>query len=292
MEEEVAAIDEVPEQGTAPLGEPAAPGSGLRWRRVFPGEGSQLGVLRRWLASLLPDCPSLGDVASVATELGSNALVHTASGRGGQFAVEITCHQAVVRVAVADCGAPGGPRVIDDPAGEYGRGLLLVRGLSVRTGVRGDHRGRLVWADVPCGDVGAAEPMSPPSEQQLITLCGKLRSRGADAIVPGLGPLESAVMTAVWDVGQPLTVRGVRDRMDYRASNGDSPAYTTVMTVMSILWRKGLLKRGRDLRDGNPRAWWYEARITREDHLGAVIRDALDCAPDPAAVLRRALGRG
>ena len=191
----MAAIDEAPEQGTALLGEPAAPGPGLRWRRVFPGEGSQLGVLRRWLASLLPDCPARDDVASVATELGSNALVHTASGRGGSFAAEITWHQAVVRVAVADCGAPGGPRVIDDPAGEHGRGLLVVRGLSVRTGVCGDHRGRLVWADVRWGDMGAAEPMSPPSEQQLIALYAKLHSYGSSATMPGLGPLESAVMT-------------------------------------------------------------------------------------------------
>jgi hypothetical protein len=75
--------------------------------------------------------------------------------------VEITWHRAVVRVAVADCGAPGGPRMIDDPAGEHGRGLLVVRTLSGRTGVCGDHRGRLVWADVPWGDAGAAEFASP-----------------------------------------------------------------------------------------------------------------------------------
>ena len=114
MEEEVAAIDEVPEQGTAPLGEPAAPGSGLRWRRVFPGEGSQLGVLRRWLASLLPECPERDDVTCVATELGTNAVRHTASGRGGWFAAEITWHRVVVRVAVADCGAPSGPQGHED----------------------------------------------------------------------------------------------------------------------------------------------------------------------------------
>jgi hypothetical protein len=133
----------------------------MRWRQVFPGEERQLGVLRRWIASLLPDCPARDDVASVATELGSNTIRHTASGLGGWFAVEITWHQPAVRVAVADCGAPAGPRVIDDPAGEHGRGLVVVGGLSVRTGVCGDHRGRLVWADIPWGDAGAAEPASP-----------------------------------------------------------------------------------------------------------------------------------
>jgi hypothetical protein len=46
---------------------------GVSWRREFPGEGGQLGVLRRWLASLLPPCPARDDVVSVANELSSNA---------------------------------------------------------------------------------------------------------------------------------------------------------------------------------------------------------------------------
>src|ERR1019366_6106722 len=114
----MAAAGKAPQHDTSPLGEPSAPGAGLRWRRVFPGEGSQLGVLRRWLESLLPERPERDDVACVANELGTNAVVHTASGHGGWFAVEITWHRAVVRVAVADCGAPGGPRMIDDPAAQ------------------------------------------------------------------------------------------------------------------------------------------------------------------------------
>jgi serine/threonine-protein kinase RsbW len=131
-------------------------GAGLRWRRVFPGEERQLGLLRRWLELLLPECPARSDVACVATELGTNAVRHTASGRDGWFAVEITWHRQAVRVAVADGGAPGAPQVLEDPAAEHGRGLLVVRGLSIRTGVCGDHRGRLVWADVPWDDAGVA----------------------------------------------------------------------------------------------------------------------------------------
>jgi serine/threonine-protein kinase RsbW len=161
------------DQGTAPSGGPAASMSGMRWRRVFLGEDRQLSVLRRWLESLLPDCAARGDVASVATELGTNAIRHTASGQGGWFAVEITWHQPAVRVAVADCGSPGEPRVIDDPAGEHGRGLLLVRGLSVRTGVCGDHRGRLVWADVPWSDAGAPEATSAQDPYQAAIDAGQ-----------------------------------------------------------------------------------------------------------------------
>jgi anti-sigma regulatory factor (Ser/Thr protein kinase) len=93
-------------------------GGTLRWRQMFSGEECSLRTLRQWLASLLPACPSLDDVISVANELGSNAIRHTASGRGGKFAVEVVWSQAIVRVTVADGGAPGGPNLIDDPAAE------------------------------------------------------------------------------------------------------------------------------------------------------------------------------
>lgn len=119
--------------------------------------------MRRWLASLLPACPPRDDVLSVATELGTNAIQHTASGRaGGWFAVEVTWQESVVQVAVADCGGPAEPQVIDDPDEERGRGLLLVHGLSVRTGFTGDQRGRLVWAQMAWS---AANPAVPDSSQ-------------------------------------------------------------------------------------------------------------------------------
>jgi hypothetical protein len=104
--------------------------------------------MRRWLATVLPAGPARDDVILVATELASNAICHTASGRGGSFEVVLVCWQSLVRIGVADHGAPAGPRVIGDPAGERGRGLLLVTGLAERTGVCGGHRGRLVWADI------------------------------------------------------------------------------------------------------------------------------------------------
>jgi anti-sigma regulatory factor (Ser/Thr protein kinase) len=148
MEESMAAVSGSQEQGIGPL-VPAAADPGLRWRRVFLGEVNQLGVLRGWLRSLFPPCEARNDVLLIATELGTNAILHTASGRGGSFAVEIEWHQQVVRVSVTDGGAPTEPRLIADLTAETGRGLRLVQILSVDTGVYGDHRGRLVWADVP-----------------------------------------------------------------------------------------------------------------------------------------------
>jgi histidine kinase-like protein len=124
----------------------------LCWRRVFHGDEQQLGLLRAWLAALLPQSGAQDDVLCVATELSSNALRHTASGQGGSFAVGIACYRGVVRVLVADSGGPGEPRIIDDPAAEHGRGLLMVQSLSLRAGVLGGRRGRVVWADVPWPD--------------------------------------------------------------------------------------------------------------------------------------------
>lgn len=166
-----------------PVSDAAAP-PGLRWRRRFPGAEAQLREVRRWLGTLLPDCPARDDVSCVATELGTNAVRHTASGRGGAFAIEITWHPALVRVIVADGGAasgprrPAGPPWEGDPDDEHGRGLLLVEGLAASTGVSGDHRGRQVWAEIPW-----AAPVTP-------------RDRYAEAIQAGHASLAGAAGSA------------------------------------------------------------------------------------------------
>lgn len=150
--------DERSDPGQSPVGavghltRVAAPMAELRRHRVFPGEECQLGILRRWLKSFLPDCTAQADVLSVATELATNAVRHTRSGQGGSFGVEITHTQKTVRVTVIDSGAAGAPRVIEDPDGETGRGLLLVSALSLETGFAGDCTGRQVWAEVPYED--------------------------------------------------------------------------------------------------------------------------------------------
>jgi anti-sigma regulatory factor (Ser/Thr protein kinase) len=125
---------------------PAAPG--LRWRQVYPGDLAQIRSLRRQVAALLPECPGRDDMIMVVSELAANAVRHTASGRGGWFAVEIARHPACARIAVADQGAPTGPQLTGDPAEEGGRGLQIVRALSARTGVTGGPQSRVVWAEV------------------------------------------------------------------------------------------------------------------------------------------------
>jgi len=155
-----------PDQDSGAAGPLAELAPEQRWQRVFPGDGRELAVLRRWLATLLPECPARDDVIAVASELAGNAVAHTASGLGGRFTVEITWRPSAVMVAVADGGAPTGPRVIDDPDGERGRGMLVVLDLSARTEVRGDHRGRLVSAEIRWDGPGRPVPGPGPDPHE------------------------------------------------------------------------------------------------------------------------------
>ena len=158
--------------------------AGARWRRVFPGEQSQLAALRQWLCSFLPDCAARDDVISVATELGTNAVLHTATGRDGWFAVEVTWYGAVLRVAVADCGGFAVPQMTSDPDGEHGRGLALVGGLALRAGFLGDHHGRLVWADIPWDTpYGRAVPQAAGRHQPALAHGGRPRHAGTTSLI-------------------------------------------------------------------------------------------------------------
>jgi predicted transcriptional regulator len=68
-----------------------------------------------------------------------------------------------------------------------------------------------------------------------------------------LGPLEKEVMDIVWVCGSG-NVRAVVSRLQRKL------AYTTVMTTLDRLYKKGLLRR-----EMAERAFVYSARLTRED---------------------------
>lgn len=139
----------------------------LRCRRVLPGQPDQLQVLRHWLADLLPPCDARDMVIAVASELGANAVCHTASRLpGGTFSVEVEWSTAAVTVVVGDGGGPSAPRIIDDPVGEHGRGLQMVYGLSDAVAVSGGEQGRYVRADVPWAANGGPGPRESRWDQQ------------------------------------------------------------------------------------------------------------------------------
>src|ERR1700757_2015832 len=90
------------------------------------------------------------------------------------------------------------------------------------------------------------------------------------------GELEAVIMDRLWERGQPMLVREMVDALhDDRAL-----AYTTVMTVMENLYRKGWLRRERD-----GRAWRYEPTRSRSGYTAALMSDALATSADRRTAL-------
>lgn len=97
------------------------------------------------------------------------------------------------------------------------------------------------------------------------------------AKLTGLGDLERAVMDHLWGAEVPQTVRQVHEAISARRDL----AYTTVMTVLQRLARKGLVVQIRD-----DRAHQYSAMHGRDELVAGLMVDALDQAAD--SVDRRA----
>ncbi|WP_281270564.1 BlaI/MecI/CopY family transcriptional regulator [Quadrisphaera granulorum] len=89
------------------------------------------------------------------------------------------------------------------------------------------------------------------------------------------GALERDVMARLWDSTEPLTVRQVHEQL---RTDGDDLAYTTVMTVLDRLAKKGVVRQERD-----GRAYHYSPVQTREELTAGLMLEALGSAPDPSA---------
>ena len=90
-------------------------------------------------------------------------------------------------------------------------------------------------------------------------------------------------MDAVWELG-PATARQVAERCAGRASGRAAHrelAYTTWLTVLTRLEKKGLLRR-----DASGRAHVYTAVASREDHIAVLMQSALGQAADREAALQ------
>ena len=96
------------------------------------------------------------------------------------------------------------------------------------------------------------------------------------------GALEMAIMDVMWDGDGRYVVREVRERMQYARP----VAYTTVMTVMNILHRKGVLHR-----EKLGRAWQYRPVEAREDHDARLMAEALRSGGDEDVTMRRFVER-
>lgn len=92
-----------------------------------------------------------------------------------------------------------------------------------------------------------------------------------------LGPLEERLLEALWERGH-ATVR------ELLADGLQDLAYTTVMTTLDRLFKKGLLRR-----EAEGRAFRYAPMLTREElHrqvAGEALRQMLDASPAPSLPL-------
>lgn len=97
-----------------------------------------------------------------------------------------------------------------------------------------------------------------------------------------LGDLEAAVMEVLWRGDEPLTVRQTLAAL----AREPEPAYTTIMTVLDNLHRKGMVTRER-----TGRAWAYRPAQSREDFDAQLMAEVLDSSADRGATLLRFIGR-
>ncbi len=81
-----------------------------------------------------------------------------------------------------------------------------------------------------------------------------------------LGPLEAEMMQIIWATEKPVSVRDLLESIN--AQHAKPLAYTTVMTVMSRLVKKGALRRWRE-----GRAYMYEALVS--DAAGIAVKNVM-----------------
>ena len=93
-----------------------------------------------------------------------------------------------------------------------------------------------------------------------------------------MGQLESTVMDLIWASGTSATVREVLAQMDREPPL----AYTTVMTVMDNLHRKGFLTRTKE-----GRAYRYHPSKSRADYTAELMDELLSGSGDRSTTLLR-----
>jgi anti-sigma regulatory factor (Ser/Thr protein kinase) len=124
---------------------PKAP-EAITFEKDYPGTADQAKHVRADLARVAGDCPVLDELVLLASELVTNAILHSRSGHPtGTFTVRATlCPGHHVWVEVTD---HGGKWTADRADDEQGRGLTIVAAVAGDSnwGFDGDAASRTAW---------------------------------------------------------------------------------------------------------------------------------------------------
>ena len=94
-----------------------------------------------------------------------------------------------------------------------------------------------------------------------------------------MGSLETEILAALWAADRPLSPGEVHEIA------GTDLAYTTVMTILTRLWKKGLADRERA-----GRAYLYSPKVSEADLAASRMHEQLARAGDREAALSRFIG--
>ncbi|MFF5265473.1 ATP-binding protein [Actinomadura viridis] len=117
-------------------------------RRFAGHDLEQVSAARHWLLTQIgEDHPAAFVISLLGTELATNAVRHTASGRrSGHFEISVDANDERVWIGVVDQGAATKPSLMHpDNGADSGRGLGLVDDLADHWGVEEIAGGCLVW---------------------------------------------------------------------------------------------------------------------------------------------------
>jgi hypothetical protein len=126
---------------------PARPAARERVHQAsYPGTPESVGRVRHQVAEALAGIPCAQDAVYALSEVATNAVVHSRSGDGGEFAVAVDVVPGLlVDFAVTDQGGPwqeGGPDF-------YLHGLGIVGEMAAEVQVGGGEEGRTVRVSFP-----------------------------------------------------------------------------------------------------------------------------------------------
>jgi len=118
----------------------------ITFERAYPGTTGQPRKVRADLAVIAGGFPAVDELLLLASELATNAILHSQSGHPGhRFTIRATLYPGdYAWIEVVDQGGAWTRNGHDD---EHGRGLEVVAGIAGdgNWGIDGDERSRVAW---------------------------------------------------------------------------------------------------------------------------------------------------